>query len=523
MSSDAAARALSSGMAEKLDDVLWIVVLGFVACFVMAMAMGANDVANAFGTSVGSGVLTMRQAFVIASVCNMLGAVSMGGAVTQTIRNGIVDLQEFSDSDDPQGLMLLMLCAMAGSITYVAAATRLGLPVSTTQSILGGLVGAMIARDRGKPSGVQWIDGRVCKYSKETGRASCGGVVGIVLQWIFAPLLAMFIATMLFVFTRAVLLRAPLEVAERRAAPLMSFFFGGVAFALCWFIVVQESHHPHSRGWHPRNANDNPNNATALEVVVCVLVAVGAAYLALVLFSLYPNALRYIPASTGEERGTIQLTTTDPAKDEESTTSNPMSLEEDAGGDDGDALGAPCQQLGAGEQYGSRLESLFGSAQISTASLAAFAAGANDVANEVAPLAAIWQTYHQGEVTDKVKTPRWLFVYAGAGIAVGLVLFGRRVMKTIGKDTTELTPSRGFHIELGYSLASLIASAEGWPVSTTQLAVGALVGVGLVSGEDVSTAVNCKLLRKIFCAWVLTPILTALFAMVYFASLRPAL
>ncbi|KAH8054846.1 inorganic phosphate transmembrane transporter [Aureococcus anophagefferens] len=161
----------------------WIVVAGFVACFLMAMAMGANDVANAFGTSVGAGVVTLRQALVLAAVCNVGGAVLMSGAVTETIRKGIVDVERFSgDSGDgaPEELMLLMLCAMVGSVAYVGGATALRLPVSTTQAVLGGLVGAMISRDRGGGRGVRWSDGapaatrrRRAASPAAASRASC--------------------------------------------------------------------------------------------------------------------------------------------------------------------------------------------------------------------------------------------------------------------------------------------------------------------------------------------------------------
>ena len=86
-----------------------------------------------------------------------------------------------------------------------------------------------------------------------------------------------------------------------------------------------------------------------------------------------------------------------------------------------------------------------------------------------------------------------------------------------------MTPARGFNIELGYSLGSLIASAEGWPVSTTQLCVGAVVGVGLASGEDPGKALNRKLLGRIFLSWVATPLVAGCFSALFFACLRPAL
>ncbi|KAJ8605235.1 hypothetical protein CTAYLR_000497 [Chrysophaeum taylorii] len=430
-----------------------------------ACAVGANDVANAFGTSVGSGVITMRQAFAIAAVCNLLGAVSMGSAVTGTIRKGIIELRSFDD--DPKGLMLAMLTAMLGSISYVASATKLGLPVSTTQSILGGLVGSMIARDRGSLGGVRWRDssGKVCEFSEETRRASCGGVLGIVLQWVFAPVLAMALATALFGVTRAVLLRADPPVAARRAPPLMAFYLGSVAFLLAWFVIVQEKHHPTSRGWDPHDASDPIAKTTALEATVCALVGVGAAYVASIAFALRPRALYYAPylkrrrreAGGGEvemvpsSEGAVHEEDGGGAKEEEEgpRSFNPLTFQgnNSKGYDEDDELGAPATELSRGEVYDDEIESVFGTAQICTASLAAFAAGANDVANEVAPLAAILQTYRDARVTDTARTPRWLYLYAGAGIAVGLALFGRRVMKTIGKDAVALTPSRGFNID----------------------------------------------------------------------------
>ena len=222
-------------MSNFRDDTLWIVIAGFLVCFLMAMAMGANDVANAFGTSVGAGVITLKQAFCIAAACNFLGALLMSRAVTETIRKGIVDLQGFDD--EPEELMLLMLCGMIGSVCYVAGATALRLPVSTTQAILGGLVGASIVRN-GNANGVRWADKPVCAYSAKTGRFSCGGIAGVVLQWFFAPLIAMALAVLCFELSRRVLLNASKENALWRAPAFMAILNGLVFFALAWFIVV---------------------------------------------------------------------------------------------------------------------------------------------------------------------------------------------------------------------------------------------------------------------------------------------
>ena len=529
-------------MGSFKEETRWLVILGFVFCFAMAMAMGANDVANAFGTSVGAGVVTLRQAVVLASVMNLLGATLMSGAVTDTIRKGIVDLERFSDDErDAAELMLLMVCAMVGATGYVCAATARRLPVSTTQAVLGGLVGAMVARDRGSGKGVRWYEPGVCSYARGTGRLSCGGVAGIVLQWVFAPLISMVLATALFLVSKRVLLAAERDVALRRAPPFMAFLLGGVAFALAWFVIVQQQHHPHSRGWDPRDERDPTNRATALEVGACALIAVTASYGALTVFSLYPGALAYSPAgaATAYRRAGAAAALRDVEIELGPTATgggaNPLRArggsEEDVdpGGagdspfdDDADDAAAAAVAA-AGASYDPDVERAYGAAQVASASLAAFAAGANDVANEVGPLAAIVQTWADGGVESTARTPRWLFAYAGAGIALGLGLFGTRVMRTIGRDATKMTPARGFNIELGYSLASLIASAEGWPVSTTQLCVGAVVGVGLAAGEGAGGAVNGRLLLKIFASWVLTPLAAGAIAALAFALLRGAL
>mmetsp|Transcript_7748 Transcript_7748/g.10796 ORF Transcript_7748/g.10796 Transcript_7748/m.10796 type:complete len:585 (+) Transcript_7748:33-1787(+) len=584
-------------MGSDNDDEIWIVVCGFLASFLMAVAMGANDVANAFGTSVGSGVLTLRQAIILAGICNVLGAVSMSSAVTDTIRKGIVDLKDFEGDGDHtrKALMLVMLCAMLGSVSYVGIATKLALPVSTTQAILGALIGAVIAKD-GNGSGVQWHDKPICDYNSMTGSLSCGGVVGIILQWFIAPFISLIMASIVFLISHRILLRCDVQTALRRAPPLMAFYIGVTAFALSWFIIVQQKHHPHRSGWEPHGTRTE--TATALEVCVCLLIGVGIAYFVLSIMALSgPKSLMYAPYLKRRhrdlyldmmQRGELSSSTlfindahnnnnnigappipdahdiiheesqtnkidqddgmelVDISSNEKSVPPSPLKFSNFVLGRSSSTHNPIIQQDAnsptnnqqeviitteednyqrGSQHYDPRVESVFSLAQIATASLAAFAAGANDVANEVAPIAAILQTYKDKAVKENARTPLWLYLFAGVGIATGLSLFGNNVVNTIGKKTTLVTPARGFNIEFGYSLASLLASAEGWPVSTTQLAVGALVGVGLVSGDrnTIGSTLNFALLRRIFLAWILTPFTSAIFAAFYFLILKSAI
>ena len=548
-----------------MSVALFLTVCGFFASFMLAMAMGANDVANAFGTSVGSGVLTMRQAIVLAGMANFLGATSMSGEVTDTIRKGIVDLAEFEGDGRHRrlSLMLVMLTAMMGAVTYIGLATKVAMPVSSTQAILGGLVGAVIAKDKSR-SGVRWRDSPMCSFDGESGSFSCGGVIGIVLQWIIAPVLSFIFSLIVFSISYKLLLNVKPEIALRRAPAVMAFYLGAVAFLLAWFIIVEQQHHPNSNGWKPQG--EETDVATELQVLVCVMIGIGLAYVSLTLFTIDPSLLIYQPYlrylqkerannENSEDQGSVELRTISGGAPTAAESVVDLGVTEDIDFEDVDSpkpsfferirghtfnplLLSSQQREKVDEEkttdeevfknkekdgvveYDPRVESVFGSAQIATATLAAFAAGANDVANEVAPLAAIYQTYRQGEVTENAQTPIWLFVFAGIGIVTGLSLFGHRVMKTIGHDTTVVTPARGFNVEMAYSVASLVASAEGWPVSTTQLAVGALCGVGLASGTK-ENSLNFKLLRRIFLAWTLTPALSSLFAGLYFIILKP--
>ncbi|XP_076876449.1 sodium-dependent phosphate transporter 1-B isoform X2 [Brachyhypopomus gauderio] len=144
---------------------------------------------------------------------------------------------------------------------------------------------------------------------------------------------------------------------------------------------------------------------------------------------------------------------------------------------------------------------LFQFLQILTACFGSFAHGGNDVSNAIGPLVALWLVYESGSVESKAATPIWLLLYGGVGICVGLWVWGRRVIQTMGKDLTPITPSSGFSIELASAVTVVVASNIGLPISTTHCKVGSVVAVGWMRSRK---AVDWRLFRNIFMAWFVT-------------------
>ena len=220
------------GEVELLDG-LWILVLGFIFAFAMAMMHGANDVANSFGTSVASGIVTLRQAVVLAGIFNFLGAVTNGQAVTDTIRKGIVNRDAFES--EPEAFMLVNLAAIIGTFLFLAVCTVVKMPVSCTQSVLGGLIGATLAFS---PTDVVWVGSPECTSPRGFPTFKCGGFVGIVLQWFIAPLVSLVISVLVFKLSACLMLACSEAEVRRRAPSFISCVFGLTSFMIAWFACA---------------------------------------------------------------------------------------------------------------------------------------------------------------------------------------------------------------------------------------------------------------------------------------------
>lgn len=384
----------------------------------MAWNIGANDVANAMGTSVGSGALTLRGAIVVAAVFEFSGAVLVGSNVTDTIRRGILDTALFEvtgplGSDGPLILALGMFSALLAAGIWLQIATMWGLPVSTTHSIVGAVVGFGLV-----VLGFAAVDWR--------------SVGMITLSWVVSPLTGALIGWAMFAFIRRSILRRsdPAEAARRIGPWLVSL----VATILVLSFIYK--------------ALNNVLRDPPLLLAWGVALAAGLGFAGLTIWILgkrpqvQPNPYLYV-------------------------------------------------------------ERVFKWLQIATAIFVAFAHGANDVANAVGPVAAVVNITGSGfaELPHEVPVPTWILLLGGVGIVVGLATWGYKVIETVGKQITEMTPSRGFSAEFGAATTVLLASVLGLPISTTHTLVGAVIGVGLAQGM---AALNLRVVGRIVNSWLAT-------------------
>ena len=409
-----------------------LLILGCIFAFFMAWGIGANDVANAMGTSVGSGALTVKQAICIAIVFEFAGAYLAGGEVTSTIRKGILDPTLISDQ--PDLLVFGMMASLLAAGCWLLIASMNGWPVSTTHSIVGALVG--FAAVGISVDAVNW-----------------GKVGTIVASWVVSPLLAGTISFALFMSVQKLILNTdnPFKNAKRYV-PMYMFFVGFMIAMVTILKGLKNTSFDLDFGFGSKFLNSMP-----LAAVVGILVAMIGGFL-----------LSRVKEAT----------------------------------------------LEPGQNRFASVENLFAILMIFTAAAMAFAHGSNDVANAVGPLAAIASVVSSGgAVAAKSALPPWILVLGGIGIIVGLATYGFRVMATIGKKITELTPSRGFAAELGAATTVVFASTWGLPISTTHTLVGAVLGVGLARGIG---ALNLKVVGNIFMSWVVTLPAGAGFAILFF-------
>jgi inorganic phosphate transporter, PiT family len=398
-----------------------ILVLAAVLGLYMAANIGANDLANAMGTSVGSGALTMRGAVIASVIFNLSGAVLAGGHVTNTIRKGMIDPSLLAGS--PEKLLLGMFAALLAAGIWVHLATRFGLPVSTTHSIVGAVVGFGVL-------GVGFY------------AVSWGKVIAIALSWVISPFAgAVFGGILYFVVHKTILSsRSPYSTTRLYAPWMLS-----VVFLIIMLSAAFRSF---------RTVNVPFYQVFFALVPLCVLAGFGARIL---LSRLGGEGCRWIKGSEEE-----------------------------------------------------KVECVFGYLQIMTACYVAFAHGSNDVANAVGPVAAIYAVVKTKTVAAEVQVPLWMLAAGGGTIGGGLFLFGARVMATIGKNITEITPVRGFCAEFGAATTILVCSQLGLPVSTTHVLVGAVVGVGFMRGMGV---LDLRVIRNIVSSWLITVPFTILLSM----------
>ncbi len=395
-----------------------LIILAGAFGFFMAWGVGANDVANAMGTSVGSKALTIKQAILIAMVFEFAGAYLAGGEVTSTIRKGIVDAEIFANS--PDLLVFGMLSALLAAGTWLMIASFMGWPVSTTHSIVGAIVG--FAAVGVSVDAVNW--------SK---------VSTIVASWVVSPVIAGTISFALFRSVQnLILVHDDPFIRAKKYAP---FYMFAVGFLMSMVTILKGLKHV----FKDIGMSLSFGESIVWSAMFGILVAALGSYLL-------------------------------------SKVKRDLALEE--------------------TNRFANVERVFAVLMIFTACSMAFAHGSNDVANAVGPLAAVVNIVNSGGmILGKSTMPSWILLLGGAGIVFGLATYGFKVMGTIGRKITELTPSRGFAAELGAAATVVFASGTGLPISTTHTLVGAVLGVGLARGIG---ALNLKMIGSIFLSWVVT-------------------
>ena len=413
----------------------------FVVCAYMAWNIGANDVANAMGTSVGSGALTLRRAIIVAAVFEFTGAVFFGSHVTETIRKGVLDFGDAGFTEElSQKLMYGFMAALLAAAIWLTVATRFGMPVSTTHSIVGGVIGMGLYI---QPSSVNW-----------------GKVIEIVLSWIASPLLGGILAFVSFLVIKRLIFNNEDPFAQTKMlAPILAlptFFVLGLAFQFKglkgFYSNLDDAGYIDKAAWLPAKEGITFNPFADGAWIPINSLAVALAIGMFASFILWVVLKRYQFKEEGMKG----------------------------------------------------VERVFIWLQIITACYVAFAHGANDVANAIGPMAAIYDiaTSTTGTLTDgNVGVPLFLLLIGGIGITVGVATWGYKVMDTIGKKITHITPSRGFAAEFGAATTVLIFSMPflAVPISTTHTLVGAVVGVGLAGGAG---AVDFRVFAKIAASWV---------------------
>ncbi len=400
-------------------------VLAIVFGLYMTWGIGANDVANAMGTSVGSRGITVKQAIIIAAIFEFAGAFIAGGNVTKTIRKGIINPDLIVNS--PELLVFGMLSALLAAAIWLMIASYNGWPVSTTHSIIGGLVGFAVVGIA--VEAVNW-----------------GKIAQIVASWVLSPVLGGFFGFMLMVSIQKLILRTETPFLNaKKWGPFYVFLVGWIVSLVTMF-----------KGLKHLKLDLSPMESLIAATVVGLVIA-------------------YI--------GRMMI--------------NKVEVDEQADRE---------------FQYAS-VEKVFVPMMVFTACAMAFAHGSNDVANGIGPLAAVISLVQSGgEVTQKAAMPLWVLMLGGIGIVIGLATWGYRVMQTIGTKITALTPSRGYAATLAAATTVVLASKTGLPVSTTHIAVGAVMGVGLTRGIG---ALDLRVIGNIVVSWVVTlpagGILAALF------------
>lgn len=377
---------LASAYVLGVDGTWPIVIAATVVAAYMALNIGANDVANNMSPAVGSRALTLATAVAIAALCEAAGALIAGGEVVATVSSGIIDPRAMPDAAT---FTVVMLAALFAAALWINVATMLGAPVSTTHSVIGGVLGAAVVM-----AGV--------------GAANWAVVLKIVASWVISPVMGGLIAAGFLFYINQQIYDAPDKLdAARRRVPLL----------------------------------------------LAIMAAAFATYLQMKGLSRIMPVPFWLAGFIGLAFGALTWWLVRPAID---------------------------RRLANAEAGAHSVGALFNIPVIAGAALLSFAHGSNDVANAIGPLAGIYAAMTEATLTGRAPLPFWILLVGALGIALGLLLYGPALIRTVGSKITKLNRVRAFCVTLSAAITVIVASALGLPVSSTHIAIGALFGVGFL-------------------------------------------
>ena len=497
---------LNWGLGYTQHNAPLIFVLACLFGLFMAFNIGGNDVANSFGTSVGAGTLSIKQALVIAAIFEVSGAMIAGGEVTKTIRDGIVDLSRMTIA--PMQFVYIMMSALLAAALWLLFATKKGYPVSTTHSIVGGIVGSSITLGillSGTDSAlalVQW-----------------GKIGTIALSWVISPVLGGAVAYGLFYLIKKHILNynddadrqlknIKLQKKELKKEHKKAFERMSEIQQIAYTSAMARDAHAREdddfdpaefetdyyRKQHELESQKGDVRANqALEMYVPAVAALGAMIISAMLIfkglknmhlglSTIDNVLIMLMVAAAVWMVVYIFTRTLKGKSLDTSTFL-----------------------------------LFSWMQVFTASGFAFSHGANDIANAIGPFAAIMDVLRTGEVGSQAAVPPAAMLTFGVALIVGLWFIGKEVIATVGHNLTKIHPASGFSAQLAAAIVVLLASTFGIPVSSTHILIGAVLGIGLVNHQT-----NWGLMKPIALAWIITLPAAAILSAVIFLGLQAA-
>ena len=480
-----------------------------VCGFYVAWNIGANDVANAMGTSVGSGALTLTWAVVLAAIFEFAGAYIVGSNVSKTVRKGIFDPTEIANQYAPEHAPYILACGMIAALlaagTWLLIATWMSWPVSTTHSIVGAVVGFGVV-SLGF-NGILW---------NQVGLISAG--------WVISPLISATVAYVVFgILLKTVFYKKNPVAAARHVAPRLVFILMFVMTGLTCFKGLKPM-------W--KELKRDPKDPMFMLSVAAVAAVLGLIGYFITKFALRRKQTEESSNASDDGQANNPVLDADVSRSLAKTVKHLQRVSNNSSGEIQEKArkllaNAETLQDAALEQITTntdsdelrQVEKIFSILQIFTACLVAFAHGSNDVANAIGPLSAAYQAVTEHSISKTSSTPSWALLLGGCGIVIGLATWGWKVIKTVGEKITELTPSRGFCAEFAAAITILLASVLpiGLPISTTHTLVGAVLGVGLARGIN---ALNLKTMRDIVAGWAITIPAGAVLCMLFYFILK---